>query len=336
MLGHLDAAQPRRAHDERADRFRTVVAPIGDRDVGAHREQQLEQPRARRVETDVLDRQLARTGDAARDHEERCRGEIAGHGDACAGQRLAAAQDGGRALAPDVDAEAAQHALGMVAGDGRFGDPGLAVGVQPGEQHGGLHLRARHRHGEVDALQTLAAADVHRRTALAGLDVRAHQPQRRGGALHRTAHERRVADERRVEGLTGEQPHEEPHRRAGVAHVERLRAALETVGSHTLHLDHTRCRTRDRHPERAQRTERREAVLALEEALDVGGPAGDAAQHQGAVRHRLVTRDAQPTARSGSRRDAPGSSRRGGAQTTALKGRRADRTRARGTARRGP
>ena len=119
-----------------------------------------------------------------------------------------------------------------------------------------------------------------------------------------------------------------------------LFAALEfgrgMAVAHALHRHDTRRRSCDRHTEGAQRAERGEAVLALEESLDVRRALRDAAEHQGTVRHRLVAGDAQAPARRGGRRDAPGSSRRGRAQRSALKGRRADRNRARGTATRGP
>ena len=51
----------------------------------------------------------------------------------------------------------------------------------------------------------------------------------------------------------------------------------------------------DAHPERAQRRERRQAILAGEEAADHGAALGDAAEHQRAMRDRFVPRNAQLT-----------------------------------------
>ena len=49
---------------------------------------------------------------------------------------------GPQPLAPDGDAEGRQHALGVVAAGARLADRRLALGLQPREQHGRLHLRA--------------------------------------------------------------------------------------------------------------------------------------------------------------------------------------------------
>ncbi len=58
----------------------------------------------------------------------------------------------------DRAAEALQHALGVVARDGGLDDGGLALRIESRQQHGGLHLRAGHRHFVADAVQLRAAA----------------------------------------------------------------------------------------------------------------------------------------------------------------------------------
>ncbi len=48
----------------------------------------------------------------------------------------------------------------------------------------------------------------------------------------------------------------------------------------------------NREGKRFERTAGREAILAVEETMNQRGPLGDRAEHQGAVRDRLVARDA--------------------------------------------
>ena len=85
-----------------------------------------------------------------------------------------------------------------------------------------FHLGAGHRQGVVDGAQLPACRWIS--TGGRPSCVRMSAPivaQRHRHALHRPAHQRLIADQRGVERLRREQPHEEPHRRAGVAHVER-------------------------------------------------------------------------------------------------------------------
>ena len=79
-----------------------------------------------------------------------------------------------RRLDREVGAELAQRDFGVVARAHRLGDGGLAFGEEAGEQHAGLHLRARHRQVVIDGPQ-LGAVDFERRKLVfARLDVRAH------------------------------------------------------------------------------------------------------------------------------------------------------------------
>jgi hypothetical protein len=105
--------------------------------------------------------------------------------------------------------------------------------------------------------------------------------------------------------LPREQTHEQPHRRPGVAHVERLRGRAQAMQAHALHHHFARRGARDLHTQRTQCAERREAVLAVEESADAGLPLRDAAEHQGAVRHGLVAGDPQPTVHRRRRRHTP-------------------------------
>ncbi len=133
--------------------------------------------------------------DAGGDDEERRRRDVARHTDA---RRLQLPRRPNRrdpAAGAHFAPEALQHALGVVARDGGFLDRRLALGVEPGEQHGGLHLRARDRHRVTDAVQLRTAGDADRRLAVERLDPRPHLPQRLRDPFHRTPHQRLVADQ---------------------------------------------------------------------------------------------------------------------------------------------
>jgi hypothetical protein len=121
-----------------------------------------------------------------------------------------------------------------------------------------------------------------------GVDARAHRPQRLRDALHRPAHERRIADERGIEGLRREQPHHEAHRRAGVAHVERPGCTPQRTGTRAVHVHLGRRRPLDAHPERGERARGCEAIFAVEETANVSLAVRNRSQHEGAVRDRLV------------------------------------------------
>jgi len=99
-------------------------------------------------------------------------------------QGLPSLQAHARPFGFDMHAEAAQHALGVVARGRGLGDRGDAFGVQAGEQDGGLHLGAGHRQRVVDAVQRSHGPYRDGRLAVGGEDIRAHLAQRLRDALH--------------------------------------------------------------------------------------------------------------------------------------------------------
>ena len=76
----------------------------------------------------------------------------------------------------DGDAEGVQRALGVVAGGDRLDDRRVAVGLQAGQEHGALHLRARNFGMVRDAAQP-RAVDRQRRAPVERRDGRAHPGQ---------------------------------------------------------------------------------------------------------------------------------------------------------------
>ena len=175
--------------------------------------------------------------DRAGDHEERGRREIARHFQRARLETLRRRQADFAVRRVDAAAEAEQHALGVIARDGRLDHGRLALRVETGEQHRGLDLRAGDGQLVADAAQACAAADPHRRLARCRFDARAHLAQRRRDALHRPLHQRRVADQLAVEALSGQQARHQAHRGTGIAHVERMRRRLEPGTTDAAHAD---------------------------------------------------------------------------------------------------
>ncbi len=90
-----------------------------------------------------------------------------------------------------LHAELGQRALRMVPCGERFGHRGPAGRMKARQQHGALDLRARNLGLVIQRGQRRRAMHRQRRTAVAGLDARAHPLQRHDHAAHGTALQRR-------------------------------------------------------------------------------------------------------------------------------------------------
>ena len=117
------------------------------------------------------------------DGRERRRRQVAGHAQVARLQPLAAAHRDGAAVNRGRHAERLERALGVIAGGRRLGDAGRALGVQAGQQHGALHLGARHLGLIVDGVQR-AAVD-HDRAAGRPRRPRTGRPSASSGAITR-------------------------------------------------------------------------------------------------------------------------------------------------------
>ena len=134
----------------------------------------------------------------------------------------------------------------------------------------------------------VAADDRQRCVPVVRRDVSAHPPQRLGDALHRPCAQRVVAGQDEASLLPRQHAGKEADQGAGVRAVDGVvrRAQSpkadtvdeELVVAELLHLD----------AERTHRVHGRHRVVRPAEALNVGRPLGDAAEHDGPVRDRLV------------------------------------------------
>jgi hypothetical protein len=122
-------------------------------------------------------------------------------------------------------------------------------------------------------------------------DAGAHGSQRLRDALHRAAHQRCVTDQLGIERLRAEQPHEEAHRSACITHVERGRGRVQTLQADAIDDDFTGTRSFDVDAEMRDRLHGGKAVFAFQKSRDARPPFRQRAEHDSAVRDRLVARD---------------------------------------------
>ena len=85
--------------------------------------------------------------------------------------------------------KASERPLGVIAGRRRFDDAGRSVGMEPGEEHGALHLCARDLGLVGNGLQP-RAVNRERGVAVGGLDARAHVLERLDDPTHGPAGKR--------------------------------------------------------------------------------------------------------------------------------------------------
>ena len=167
------------------------------------------------------------------------------------------------------------------------------VGVEPREQHRGLHLSRGHGRlvGERLGLGQSPNTEWQAIAVAAADDRRAHAGERVGDALHRPPSQRVVAGEERPERLTGEHAEEQAHGRARVAAVDDVGRLGEAAPPDTG--DAVLPRTLPRHlgAQRFHGGDRAQAVLGLEIAADVGGALCERAQQRRPVRDGLVARN---------------------------------------------
>ena len=139
------------------------------------------------------------------------------------------------------------------------------------------------------------AGDRQRQTAaLARDDAGADAAQRLGGARHRPAAQRGVAGEEDGDGMAGDDAHEEPRAGAGIAEIDDVLRLYEAADPDAVDMPAPRRLAVDLGAERAHRLGGAQHVLALEQAADMGAPDGERAQHQRAMRDRLVAGHADP------------------------------------------
>ena len=195
----------------------------------------------------------------------------------------------------DLDAQRAEHALGMVAGGRRLDDGRLTLGIQTGQQDGTLELGRRDGETVLDAVQ-LARVHGHRtEVVVPALDGRAHLAQRLHHAAHRALLDGGVAVHGRGEALTGEDAAQQTGSRAGIAGVQLALRRGQAVQADALY-DDLLVGNIDGNAHFAEAVDGGQAVLAHQKAGDMGGAAGQSAEHDGAVGDGFIARHGDLTA----------------------------------------
>jgi hypothetical protein len=153
-------------------------------------------------------------------------------------------------------------------------------------------------------VQPRAVHDERRVAPVAGLDLRAHQPERRRDAVDRPPADRAVAVEHEDAPLLRGQPAgQQPHQRAGVADVDRSAWLARLAQPGAAHDDRAVLVLLDERTDRAQRVERRQRVRRPQVVRDPHRLERHPAEQRGAVRDRLVGRRAQLAAQPPGRRE---------------------------------
>ena len=200
--GHVRRSQLGRVHLEVADELTAGLAAVEDGDAGAHPLEHVEQARAPRIQTDVVDRQVGAREQGGRDDERR-RGREVARDLHLAEREARCGLDRDRPGAPaHARAGRCEHQLGVIACRRRLDHGRRAVGADAREQHRGLHLRARDRQRVLDPLERVAPFD-HQRI---GGDTRAHAVERLGDPAHRTRAQGLVACQLVAAGPAREDP----------------------------------------------------------------------------------------------------------------------------------
>ena len=168
-----------------SDRF--ALGVVEDfRHVSAHAGEHFEDGGAGGVEANVLDEQAGAVHRGGGDEPESGGGDIAGDGEIAGLRHLTAGHGDGVAVGAAGDAEACEHALGVVAGGGGLDHSGGAFGEKAGQQHRAFHLGGGDRHFVGDRLELVT---VDFQGCAAGfraecLNVRSHFRERDGNATH--------------------------------------------------------------------------------------------------------------------------------------------------------
>ena len=208
-----------------------VLFDVEDADLCTEGGDDIEQGGARGIHAERVEDELRVGKEEGGGEEEGGGGEVAGDGGVDGVEFLAALDaefSGGVAVeagAGEGCAEGSEGVLGVVAGTDRFGEGGDALGLEAGEEDGGLDLGGGDGGGEVDGVEG-AADDGHGGVSADGavtageVDLGTHFCQGRTYALHGARREGGVAGEDEGVRVGGDEAGEHAHGGAGVAAVE--------------------------------------------------------------------------------------------------------------------
>src|SRR3546814_7260715 len=158
-----------------------------------------------RVHQDRAEGDVRARRDEGGDQREGGGGGVAGYFEGCGGERAPTAQTDKaavrRLLDIEVAPEGAKHVFAMIAAASHFQALDRGVGLEAGEQDGGLDLRPGLVVPEMDDAEPSAAEPHGEAAAFARLEIGAHRPERGEHPVHRAPGEGAIAgeDRRQVE-----------------------------------------------------------------------------------------------------------------------------------------
>ena len=206
----------------------------------------------------------------------------------------------GVAVGLNLNAECAEHALGVVAGRSRLDNGRLTLGVQTGQQDCTFQLSGCHRQAVFNAVQLAREQGQRAEIVVLALDGRAHLAQRLHHAAHWALLDGRVAAHGNGERLTGQNAAQQAGGRAGVAGVQRFFRRFETVQANAFHDDFVVSDV-DLNTHFTEAVDGGQAVLAHQKTGDVSGAVGQCAEHNSTVRDGFVAGHGNFTAQRAAR-----------------------------------
>ncbi len=208
-------------------RLAALLAAVLEGDVAAHLDDGLVEADARRIDQHILNGYVRAGTDQGRRRQKRSRTGVAGHRDRTALEHRLALQRDDAPFWPgfdgDLRSQKGEHFFGVVAGRLAFDHGGLARRAKPRQQNRRLHLGRRHRQPVADRDDIGGAPQGQRQGVLIALgDGEPHRPQRFQHPSHRTARQRRIAGEPRLDRMACHDPGHQPRAGAGIAEIQRL------------------------------------------------------------------------------------------------------------------
>ncbi len=276
-----------------ADEFRMDFLKLQNGDACSQCSKDVEKRSPGWVEADAVEDE-AGVGEEGGGTEKECRGRnVAGHDGFDGVERLWAGDGDGVNGTGKRGAEGPEGEFAVVSRANGLADGSGAFCLQPGEKNACFYLGAGHGRGEVDGVER-GAFDDDGRMAVGEGDMRAHFGERLADALHGTAREGIVTNQRKGALLRCEQSGDHAHRGAGVAAIEGMIRGCDEAAD-AIDFDTAVVELADLGAEGLHAGERGCAIRPRREVGETRGAFSECAKHGVTVTDGLVAGEAQGT-----------------------------------------
>ncbi len=285
----LDRAELPAPDEDIGDRLPVDLGLSQEFHIGPHFPEDVQESDAGGVHTHISDPERAPGAGGARGDEERGGGEIPGDRNGPSPE-LPGDDPDPEALPLEFRAEVGEHPLGVVPGGRRLHHLRLPVGLEAGEEDGGLHLGAGHGELVGDPAEPPAPDPQGRVLPLPAGDLRPHAGEGLDDPPHGAAGEGIIAHQHRLEGPPREDPAQKPHGRPRVPTIQRSPGRGEALRARAP--DHHHIPSGGYlHPQSPEAPGGALHIGGRGEALDLGLPLGQRSQEQGPVGDGFIPRD---------------------------------------------